>query len=235
MLVGTRPDFYLPLEYEPVMRGTGTMLRSPGNLWLITMARLKPDVSVKVASAEMAALCPVVMDETVPPAVRHIPVIEKARFVVYPGGTGWSYFRLQYTKPLFLLQTLVGVVLLVCCVNLAGLCLARAATRQHEFAIRGALGAGRSRLMQQLLVESLLLAIAGGALAIVFAWATDRFLLRFMADRVAAKRWVFGLMCRRCWLRADARFSARCCSGLLRRGWRVTFRLSRCCGRLGRV
>ncbi len=131
----------------------------------------------------MAALYPVIMDETLPAAARHVPVVNEARFVVYPGSTGWSHLRLQYTKPLFLLQILVGVVLLVCCVNLAGLCMARASTHQHEFAIRGALGAARSRLMQQLLVESLLLAFAGGALAVAFAWATDRFLLRFLANR----------------------------------------------------
>ncbi len=187
VLVGMHPDFYLPLEYEPVMRGAGSVLRTPGSLWLTVMARLKPGISLSTASAEMTSLYRVVMDETLPPAVRHLPVIEKAQFAVRPGRTGWSLLRLQYTRPLFLLQALVGVVLLVCCINLAGLCIARAATREHEFAIRGALGAARFRLMQQPLVESLLLAILGSLLAIVFAWTTDRFLLQFLSDREAAE------------------------------------------------
>ncbi len=186
VLVATHPDFYLPLEYEPVMRGAGSVLRQPGNLWLSIWARLKPGIGIDAASAEMTSIYRVAMDETLPPAVRHIAVVERSRFAVRPGGRGWTDLRSQYARPLFLLQILVGVVLLVCCVNLAGLCLARASAREHEYAIRGALGAGRSRLMQQLLVESLLLASVGGALAVLFAWATDRYLLRFLANSEAA-------------------------------------------------
>src|SRR5277367_5897819 len=187
VFAGTHPDFYLPLEYEPVMRGEGSALRQPGNLWLSTWARLKPGVSLKASSAEMRALFHTAIDETLPPAVRHAPVVEHATFATNSGATGWSDLRSQYTRPLLLLQILVGVVLLVCCVNLAGLGLARASAREREFAIRGALGAARSRLMQQLLVESLLLALGGAALAVLFAWATDRYLLQFLANREAAE------------------------------------------------
>ena len=187
VFVATRPDFYLPLEYEPVMRGAGSLLRQPGNLWLSIWARLKPGISREAAAAEMSSIYRIAMDETLPPAVRHIAVVERSKFAVRRGGTGWSDLRAQYARPLFLLQILVGVVLLVCCVNLAGLCLARASTREREFAIRGALGAARSRLMQQLLVESLLLAIGGGTLAVLFAWGTDRYLLHFLGNREAAE------------------------------------------------
>jgi predicted permease len=186
LFVAMHPDFYLPLEYEPVMRGAGSVLRQPGNLWLVVWARLKPGISARKASAEMPSVYRTAIDETLPPAVRHISVVERSSFAVRPGGSGWSILRPQFARPLLLLQVLVGVVLLVCCVNLAGLCLARASAREHEFAIRGALGAARSRLMQQLLVESLLLALCGGALAILFAWATDRYLLQFLANREAA-------------------------------------------------
>jgi len=186
VFVAMHPDFYLPLEYEPVVRGARSMLRQPGGLWIMVWARLMPGVSQKMAAAEMRTVYPVAMSETLPPSVRHLAVIERSSFAVRPGGKGWSLLRPQYERPLMLLQILVGVVLVVCCVNLAGLCLARASTREHEFAIRGALGAARTRIMQQLLVESLLLALTGGALAILFAWATDRYLLRFLADREAA-------------------------------------------------
>jgi predicted permease len=186
VFVAMHPDFYLPLEYEPVMRGARSMLRQPGGLWIMIWARLMPGVSQKMAAAEMRTLYPIAMSETLPPSVRHLAVIERSSFALRPGGKGWSLLRPQYARPLLLLQILVGVVLLVCCVNLAGLCLARASTREHEFAIRGALGAARTRIMQQLLVESLLLALCGGALAILFAWATDRYLLQFLADREAA-------------------------------------------------
>ena len=186
VIVGIRPDFYLPLHYDPVMRGAQSLLNQRGTVWLTAFARLKPGVTLAAASAEMHALFHPAMNETLPPAVRHAPVVEHATFAVTPGGTGWSHLRNDYTRPLLLLQILVGVVLLVCCVNLGGLCLARAATREHEFAIRCALGAARARIMQQVLIESLLLAIMGGALAISFSWATDRYLLRFLTDREAA-------------------------------------------------
>src|SRR5271170_3329755 len=186
VFVAMHPDFYLPLEYEPVMRGAKSMLRQPGGLWIMVWARLMPGISQKMAAAEMWTIYPIAMSETLPPSVRHLAVIERSSFAVRPGDKGWSVLRPQYARPLLLLQILVGVVLLVCCVNLAGLCLARASTREHEFAIRGALGAARTRIMQQLLVESLLLALCGGVLAILFAWATDRYLLQFLADREAA-------------------------------------------------
>ncbi|HTD54972.1 MAG TPA: ABC transporter permease [Silvibacterium sp.] len=186
VFVAMHPDFYLPLEYEPVMRGAGSMLRQPGGLWISVWARLKPQASLRGASAEMPSLYRTAIDETLPPPVRHLAVIERSSFAVRPGRNGWSFLGAHYERPLLLLQVLVGVVLLVCCVNLAGLCLARASAREREFAIRGALGAARSRLMQQLLVESLLLAVAGGALAVLFSWATDAYLLRFIAEHEAA-------------------------------------------------
>ncbi len=182
VFVAMRPDFYLPLEYEPVMRGADSVLHMPGNLWLTTWARLKPGIEVSAAAAEMRALYQPAMEETLPPAVRHSPVVEHSTFALRAGSTGWSNLRAQYARPLLLLQALVGVVLLVCCVNLAGLALAQAATREHEFAIRAALGASRGRLMQGPLLESLLLALAGALPATGFAWAIDRYLLRFLAD-----------------------------------------------------
>jgi len=182
LIVGTSPDFYMPLAFEPLIHGKESLLRNTGSLWLTTWARLKPGVSEANALAEMAHLFDVVMNETAS-SMRNTLMKNRGRFVVLPGRTGWSYLRNQYSKPLFLLQTLVGVVLLACCFNLAGLFLTRIARREHEFAVRGALGASRARLMRQLLVESLTVSAVGAVLAVAFAWMTDRYLLQFISSR----------------------------------------------------
>jgi predicted permease len=184
VIVGTNPDLYLPLAFEPLIHGRESLLRTTGSLWLTTWARLKPGVSRASALAEVAHLFEAVMNETAPP-MRNTLVQSRARFAVLAGRTGWSYLRNQYSRPLFLLQTLVGVVLLVCCMNLAGLFLTRIARREHEFAVRGALGASRVRLMRQLLVESLVVSAVGAVLAVAFAWMTDRYLLQFITSREA--------------------------------------------------
>lgn len=186
IITTSRPDFYLPLEYEPVVRGGASMLHQPGSLWLTTLARLKPGVTLAQAASDVAAIFPRVMDDTLPPQVRHQPVVDHARLDVQSGHAGWSFLRQQYEQPLLFLQLLVGVVLLICCANLAGLGLARASARQHEFALRVALGAARSRMLRQILVESFLLAVPGALFGLGFAWAVCRMLLRFMTDRNAA-------------------------------------------------
>ena len=184
MIVGTSPDFYMPLAFEPLVHGKESILRDTGSLWLTTWARLKPGISQANALAEMDHLFEVVMNETAP-SMQNTLLENRARFVVLPGRTGWSYLRNQYSKPLFLLQTLVGVVLLACCFNLAGLFLTRIVRREHEFAVRGALGASRTRLMRLLLVESLAVSAVGAVLAVAFASMTDRYLLQFISSREA--------------------------------------------------
>ncbi len=98
----------------------------------------------------------------IPPKYQHNPFVEKAYFVVNSARAGLpSYVSSMYRKPLYLMQGLVGVVLLLCCVNIGGLMMARIAARQREFAVRSAVGASAYRLLRQYLVESFVIALAG--------------------------------------------------------------------------
>jgi predicted permease len=186
ILVTSRPDFYMPLEFEPVMRQRqgDSMLHKPISLALTTMARRKPGVSVGQASAEVSTLSRQILLDTFPPEMmRQIVLPSKIAFTALPGRSGVSYLRTQYKQPLLIMQALVGVVLLICCANLAGLGLARASARQHEFALRVALGAARMRMLRQMLVESFLLAVPGALLGLGFAWVACHFLLRLLTTQ----------------------------------------------------
>jgi predicted permease len=174
------PALYLPLEFDVATQGERSVLHSAGAMWLTTLARLKPDVSRAQAAAEMNVLWPGILDTVIPAKMRHVPFIEKMRVNVFPGRTGWSYLRLAYTRPLLILQGMVALLFLLCCANLAGLCLARAFARRQEFAIRGALGAARTRVLRQVLIESLVLALPGALLSLLFAWQAARVLAPMM-------------------------------------------------------
>ena len=184
VLVAEHPDIYLPLEFDAALNGAEG-LHGPGRVWLTTLARLKTGADLAQAQAEMEALLPGLLDQLLPAAARHRPWVDKVRIRVSSARTGWSPLRLQYRRPLLVLQLLVGAVLLICCANLSGLFLARAAGRQQEFAIRGALGAPRGRLIRQLLVESLLLTVPGATLGVALAWMAGPLLLHALGDRQA--------------------------------------------------
>jgi predicted permease len=190
VLVAEHPDMYLPLEFDAALNNAThdgeAALHSAERLWLIAFARLKPGVSREQAAAEMSALFPSLKDEVISARFRHEPAIEKAKLTVDSGRTGWSDLRLQYTQPLMLLQVLVAVVLLICCANLSGLFLARASARQQEFAIRAALGAARGRLMRQLFIESLMLALPGALIGIGLAWAAGPWIVHSLGNPEAA-------------------------------------------------
>jgi predicted permease len=184
VIVAEHPDIYLPLEFQAVLYGQPAK-HEGGRLWLQTFARLNPGVGRAQAWAEMNTLFPSILKATMPPALLHLPVVERARFEVKPARTGWSRLRSQYTEPLLLLQLMVAAVLLICCANLSGLFLARATARRQEFAIRGALGAGRRRLMRQLFAECLLLALPGALLGIGLAWMAGPWILHMLGNAEA--------------------------------------------------
>src|SRR5262249_25079018 len=144
------------------------------------IGRLKPGVARTDASVEIAASGPRLLREFVPPRFLSDPRFAGARVVVDSARTGIpSFFSRTYSAPLGLMQGLVGIVLLLCCVNVSGLMMSKLHEREHEFAVRTALGAGRLRLVRQYLAESFVIALAGAALGAAIAWYSTGMLLPF--------------------------------------------------------
>jgi predicted permease len=168
--VQSSPDIFMPLSMIPLLKGSmgesGTLLSAPDLSWLQLMARSKPGVSDAQARASL--------DTVLTAAVRGTMKIEKGdtmpRLEIEDGSRGLNFAANQFGKPLHVLLALVGFVLLLACANIANLMLARAATRQREMGVRLALGASRSRVLRQVLTESLLLSALGGILGLVLSY-----------------------------------------------------------------
>ncbi|HTC32263.1 MAG TPA: ADOP family duplicated permease, partial [Bryobacteraceae bacterium] len=156
--------------------------------WIYVMGRLKPGVTKPQAQAYLRPI----FERSIRSAVASVgglpfgslPIRQEflaTRLQLDSGGQGLATLRRQFSKPLLIVMAIVALLLLVTCANVANLLLARGNARQREIAVRLAIGAGRSRLIRQLIAESVLLAIAGGALGLVLAFWAGRSLLLLMA------------------------------------------------------
>jgi putative ABC transport system permease protein len=180
--VGSIADVTLPLAMIPMMQ-PGSALLEGNYQWLRVLARLRPGGSIQDAQARLTAVWPQLRHYAVTPAMQaeRRQVLMNSTLAVAPGGTGWSGLRGQFAQPLIVLMAGVVLILLVACANVANLLLARAAARRREFALRLAIGAGRGRLVRQLLTESVLLSGCAGALGVLIAYGSSHFLLRLLS------------------------------------------------------
>jgi predicted permease len=183
-VVGEQMALFVPLSMQPeIVRGRHW--RNAENVsWLSLIGRLKPNVTPAQAEANLNVVFQQVQKGDFGAALSSDDrnSIRDLHINVAPGGGGISDLRADYRIPLLLLMGIVGLVLLIACVNVANLLLARASMRNREIAVRLAIGAHQSRILQQLLTESLLLALLGGVAGSLLAIFGVRFLIALIGS-----------------------------------------------------
>jgi predicted permease len=180
-LRGDPPDIWIPLQQEPLLTGESSLLRQPVGAWLRAIGRLRPGASVTGMAPRLTGLLRHWMQfdsgypaNWLPDVIRTLP---KQFVEVVPAGAGVGVMKEEYERSLEILLAVCGLVLLIACANVANLMLARAVARRTQTAVRLALGASRRQIVVQALIESILLAVAGGIAGLAVAAGAARLLI----------------------------------------------------------
>ena len=183
--VGDTFDVAVPLCVEPILSPRNNRLTLRHAWWLASIGRLKPGWTIARANAQIKAVTPAILQETIPPVYDAAGVKKylEYKFGAFSASTGFSELREDSETPLWLLLGISGLVLLIACANLANLMLARASARERQITIRRALGASRWRMIRELLSESLLLAVAGTVCGLFLAFAISRMLVALISTQ----------------------------------------------------
>lgn len=190
---GLPAQLFVPMMMTPALfpQDDFSNMFDPRLRWVNVYGRLSPGITQDRAKAALQPLFhQILQTEVLQPGFAHAAVYDREQFLkmwmdVIPGGQGNTILRRQYQKPLLLVMGVTGFVLLIACANLASLLAARSVMRQKEIAVRLAIGSSRVRIVQQLITESLLLALAGGTCGIGFAMAIVNALLAFLPQNPA--------------------------------------------------
>jgi predicted permease len=162
------PDVFLPFSMQPTLMPAqnGSLLQDPNQWWMSIMGRTRSGVSDQAVQSALA----VWLEQDIRATVAVPNDASMPTFVLDPGSQGLAAATHDYAAPIYVLAALTGFVLLLACANLANLLLARSAARQREMSVRLAIGASRSRLLRQVLTESLLLSSLGGIAGFVLGY-----------------------------------------------------------------
>ncbi|HKD83078.1 MAG TPA: ABC transporter permease [Candidatus Angelobacter sp.] len=187
--VGDQQEIWVPVTMQEQLIPGRKWLENYNASWLHCIARLRPGVSIEQAQANLNLLLQQLVNGPLGAKLNKDDRenLRQAKIQVSGGGGGFSELRGDFQTPLYLLTGIVGLVLLIACVNVANLLLARAAGREREIAVRMAIGAAPWRVVRQLLTESVLLAFAGGLLGLLVAhWGTAALLTLSDNDKLEA-------------------------------------------------